>query len=139
MRPATTRSSSASPPGGGAGPTTSGARRCSWPRRRPTMSTATSSRSTAAGLPAETVVFGEILLRLSAPGSELLLQSGRLEVHVGGAEANVAVALAGLGHAVRMASVVPDNPLGRAALTFLRGQGVDCSAVSKRDARMGLY
>ena len=29
--------------------------------------------------------FGEILLRLGAPGRELLLQSGRLEVHVGGA------------------------------------------------------
>jgi len=90
-------------------------------------------------LPAETVVFGEILLRLSAPGSELLLQSGRLDVHVGGAEANVAVALAGLGHSVRMASVVPDNSLGRAAVGFLRGQGVDCSGVSQRDGRMGLY
>jgi 2-dehydro-3-deoxygluconokinase len=90
-------------------------------------------------LPAETVVFGEILLRLSAPGRELMLQSGRLDVHVGGAEANVAVALAGLGHAVRMASAVPDNPLGRAAVTFLRGQGVDCSGVSHREGRMGLY
>ena len=47
-------------------------------------------------MPADTVVFGEILLRLSAPGRELMLQSGRLDVHVGGAEANVAVALAGL-------------------------------------------
>lgn len=90
-------------------------------------------------MPAETVVFGEILLRLSAPGHELMLQSGRLQVHVGGAEANVAVALAGLGHEVRMASVVPDNPLGRAAVSFLRGQGVDCGGVSQREGRMGLY
>jgi 2-dehydro-3-deoxygluconokinase len=90
-------------------------------------------------LPADTVVFGEILLRLSAPGRELMLQSGRLEVHVGGAEANVAVALANLGQTVRMASAVPDNPLGRAALTFLRGQGVDCSGIAQRDGRMGLY
>ena len=37
--------------------------------------------------------FGELLLRLTAPGRELLLQSGRLDVHVGGAEANVAAAL----------------------------------------------
>ena len=68
-----------------------------------------------------------------------MLQSGRLDVHVGGAEANVAVALAGLGHAVRMASVVPDNPLGRAAVTFLRGQNVDCGGIAQRDGRMGLY
>lgn len=100
---------------------------------------ATSSRSTAAGLPADTVFFGELLLRLSAPGRELLLQSGRLDVHVGGAEANVAVGLACLGHSVRMASLVPDNALGRAATGFLRGQGVDCSGVGVRDGRMGLY
>lgn len=68
-----------------------------------------------------------------------MLQSGRLDVHVGGAEANVAVALANLGHRVRVASVVPDNPLGRAAITFLRGQGVDCGGVSHSDGRMGLY
>ena len=44
------------------------------------------------------VCFGELLLRLTAPGRELLLQTGRLDVHVGGAEANVAVGLARLGH-----------------------------------------
>ncbi|HEY6814054.1 MAG TPA: sugar kinase [Croceibacterium sp.] len=90
-------------------------------------------------MPADTVVFGEVLLRLSAPGRELMLQFGRLDVHVGGAEANVAVALAGLGHRVRMASAVSDNPLGRAAVTFLRGQGVDCSGIAQREGRMGLY
>jgi 2-dehydro-3-deoxygluconokinase len=90
-------------------------------------------------LPAETVVFGEILLRLSAPGRELMLQTGRLDVHVGGAEANVAVALACLGHEVRIVSAVPDDPLGRAAVTFLRGQGVDCGGISWREGRMGLY
>ncbi len=90
-------------------------------------------------MPAETVVFGEILLRLSAPGRELMLQSGRLDVHVGGAEANVAVALARLGHSVRMASVVPDNPLGEAAVAFLRGQGVDCGGIAQRGGRIGLY
>ena len=45
------------------------------------------------------VCFGELLLRLAAPGRERLLQSPRLEVQVGGAEANVAVALARFGHA----------------------------------------
>lgn len=83
--------------------------------------------------------FGELLLRMTAPGRELLMQTGRLDVHVGGAEANVAVGLANLGHATAMASVVPDNPLGRGAVTALRGQGVDCSRVAVRDGRMGLY
>ena len=44
------------------------------------------------------VCFGELLLRLGAPGRELLLQSPRLDVHIGGAEANVGVSLAHFGH-----------------------------------------
>src|SRR4051812_36105335 len=46
--------------------------------------------------------FGELLLRMTAPGRELLLQTGRLDVHVGGAEANVAIGLARLGHDTMM-------------------------------------
>jgi 2-dehydro-3-deoxygluconokinase len=85
------------------------------------------------------VCFGELLLRLSAPGRELLLQSGHLDVHVGGAEANVAVALAQLGHTAAMISRVPDNPLGRAAVEHLRRYGVDVSGVAAAPGRMGLY
>lgn len=87
----------------------------------------------------ELVAFGELLLRLSAPGRELLMQSHRLDVVVGGAEANVAVALACLGHATRMVSAVPANPLGRGAVAAIRAQGVDTSGVVERDGRMGLY
>jgi len=85
------------------------------------------------------VCFGELLLRLTAPGRELLLQSGRLDVHVGGAEANVAVGLARLGHAAAMVSRVPDNALGDAAAGHLRRYGVDASAVATGPGRMGLY
>lgn len=83
--------------------------------------------------------FGELLLRLTAPGRELLMQSGRFDVNVGGAEANVAVGLANLGHATACVSAVPDSPLGRGAVAGLRAQGVDCSRVITRDGRMGLY
>lgn len=85
------------------------------------------------------VAFGEVMLRFNAPDSELLLQSSRLDVTVGGAEANVAVALANLGHATRMVTAFPDNALGRAALVALRGQGVDCAQVRTLPGRMGLY
>lgn len=88
---------------------------------------------------ARTVCFGELLLRLAAPGSELLLQSPALNVHVGGAEANVAVGLACLGHDTAMVSAVPDNALGRGAVAAIRAQGVDCRAVQLRAGRMGLY
>lgn len=83
--------------------------------------------------------FGEILIRLAAPGRELLLQTPRLEAHIGGAEANVAVGLAMLGMRARMISVVADNPLGEAALGELRRRNVDAAAVGRAPGRMGLY
>src|SRR5690606_5816162 len=55
------------------------------------------------------VCFGEVLLRLSPPGAETLLQSPRLEARIGGAEANVGVSLARFGHPVRMVSFLPGN------------------------------
>ena len=83
--------------------------------------------------------FGELLLRLTAPGRELLMQTGRLDVHVGGAEANVAVGLSRLGHDVAMASCVPDNALGEAARGYLRRHGVNDAAIAVASGRMGLY
>lgn len=85
------------------------------------------------------LAFGEIMLRLSPPGRELLMQTPRLDVWVAGAEANVAVALAKLGHDVGFASALPDNDLGRAALTNVRGAGVDTRGIQFRGERMGLY
>lgn len=85
------------------------------------------------------VCFGELLLRLTAPGRELLLQTPQLDVAVGGAEANVAVGLACLGHDTAMVSRVPDNRLGEAAAGFLRRNNIDASAVASVEGRMGLY
>jgi 2-dehydro-3-deoxygluconokinase len=85
------------------------------------------------------VCFGEILLRLAAPGRELMLQTQRLDVTVAGAEANVAVALAHFGHDARVVSVLPDSVLGRAALGELRRHGVDTRGIVWGDGRMGLY
>jgi 2-dehydro-3-deoxygluconokinase len=86
-----------------------------------------------------TIFFGEVMLRLSPPNRELLLQSAKLDVWVAGAEANVATGLARLDHTTQMVTALPATPLGDAALHALRGQGVDVSAVQRRDGRMGLY
>ncbi|WP_386066180.1 sugar kinase [Tahibacter sp. UC22_41] len=83
--------------------------------------------------------FGELLLRLASPGRELLLQSPQLQVHVGGAEANVAIALAGFGHAAGCMGTVADNALGRAAVAELRRYGVDTTRLRFAPGRMGLY
>lgn len=89
--------------------------------------------------PGRVVAFGETMLRFSPPGRELLLQTPRLDVWVGGAEANVATALARLGHPVLMASAVPADPLGDAAVAALRSHGVDCAGILRAAGRMGIY
>jgi len=83
--------------------------------------------------------FGEIMLRLSPPGKELLFQTPRLEPFFGGGEANVAVSLAVLGHDARYVSAVPANDVGEAALRELRRWGVDTRSVLRRGRRLGLY
>lgn len=88
---------------------------------------------------AHIATFGEIMLRLSPPGRELLFQSPRLEAVFGGGEANVAVSLALLGHHSRWISVVPANPVGEAALGELRRYGVDVGAVVRAGRRLGIY
>lgn len=83
--------------------------------------------------------FGEVMLRLSPPGRELLLQTPSFQVNVGGAEANVATGLACLGHRVRMVSAVADNVLGAAVIGELRRRGVDTSTIASEPGRVGLY
>src|SRR5215472_11564324 len=53
------------------------------------------------------VTFGEIMLRLGAPGFERLLQSPTLAATFGGAEANVAVALSHWGEDAGFVTVLP--------------------------------
>lgn len=83
--------------------------------------------------------FGEMLLRLSAPGKGHLLQEARFDAHVGGAEANVAVALARIGHPSALVTTLPDDALGDAAIEVLRGAGVDISRIQRGSGRLGLY
>lgn len=85
------------------------------------------------------VCFGEMMLRMTAPGRELMLQKPNLDVYVAGAEANVGVALSNLGHRVKMVSCLPANALGEAALREVRRHGVDVSGIARTPGRMGLY
>jgi 2-dehydro-3-deoxygluconokinase len=85
------------------------------------------------------VCFGEVLLRISSPGKELLLQSSTFTAHIGGAEANVAVGLAKFGDPTAVVTVLPNNPLGQASAGEIRRHAVDTSRIVFRDGRMGLY
>jgi 2-dehydro-3-deoxygluconokinase len=89
---------------------------------------------------AEVVTFGEAMLRLSVPELGRLAQADRLDVRVGGAEPNVAVALARLGRRVAWIGAVPDNPLGRRVVDAVAAAGVDVAGVRLvPGGRVGLY
>ena len=85
------------------------------------------------------VAFGELLLRLKAPGAERLLQGPSLEASFGGAEFNVLALLSRLGIATEYASVLPANALGAAARAEIRRHDVGARHVAELDGRLGLY
>jgi 2-dehydro-3-deoxygluconokinase len=88
------------------------------------------------------ICFGEILMRLTPPASTRLAQATMLEVHFGGAEANVAASLAQFGTHAVLVSKVPQNPLGDASVRFFRSHSVDVRHVhrsTETDARLGVY
>ena len=84
------------------------------------------------------LTFGEIMLRLKAPGMERLLTNHYLEATFGGGEANVAVSLANYGMDVGFLTVLPDNPITDACVRELRGFGVEPRIVIG-NGRFGIY
>jgi 2-dehydro-3-deoxygluconokinase len=77
--------------------------------------------------------------RLSPPGQERLEQTNSLNIHIGGAESNLASALARLGKHVMWWSRLPENSLGRHVANMLRSQQVDVSGVRWSAGRLGTY
>ena len=85
------------------------------------------------------VTFGEIMLRLSPPGFERLLQSPALVATFGGGEANVAVSLAHFGIDSCYVTCLPAHAIGDAAARMLRAEGVHTDHVVRGGDRVGIY
>ncbi|MBV9761325.1 MAG: sugar kinase [Acidobacteriaceae bacterium] len=84
--------------------------------------------------------FGEVMLRLTPPLFERLLQSPHLIATFGGGEANVAVALAQFSTASRFITVLPEaNPVADALLGEMRRFGVETQHTARAPGRMGIY
>ncbi|MCS7185573.1 MAG: sugar kinase [Armatimonadetes bacterium] len=88
----------------------------------------------------QVVTLGEAMIRLTPVDHQRLETTPLLEVHIGGAELNVAVALAQLGVPVAWVSKLPNNPLGRRVVQEAQRFGVDTSQVVwTQEGRVGLY
>lgn len=84
------------------------------------------------------VTFGEIMLRLGAPGYLKLIQSNSLDVSFAGAEANVAVSLANYGIETDFITCLPNNPLAEHCIMDLRGHKVGVDHIQRCGDRMGI-
>jgi len=85
------------------------------------------------------VTFGEIMLRLAAHDRERFLQTPQFTATFGGAEANVAVALASFGLPASFVTLLPANAIADAAVAELRRFGVDTSQIVRAAGRLGVY
>ncbi|MFG2427286.1 sugar kinase [Streptomyces sp. NPDC048590] len=75
--------------------------------------------------PVDVLTFGETMLAAQLPGP--LTVGAQARTTLAGAESNVAIGLARLGHHAAWAGLVGDDEPGRLVLRTLRGEGVDIS------------
>lgn len=85
------------------------------------------------------VTLGEIMLRLSTPGQNRIVQSNSFDINYGGGEANVVVSLANYGDEAWFVSKVPEHEVGQAAINELRKYGVHTEFMERGGERLGIY
>lgn len=85
------------------------------------------------------VTMGEMMMRLTPPGYSRFEQANTFDVNFGGAEANVAAALAIWGDETFFVSKVPSHEIGQAAVNSLRALGAETCFVLRGGERLGIY
>ena len=85
------------------------------------------------------VTMGEIMVRMTRPGYERLMQGSTFEDYFGGSEANVAVSLATMGDEVDFVTRLPNSLMGVTCRNELRKYNVGTRNIVWGGDRMGLY
>jgi 2-dehydro-3-deoxygluconokinase len=83
--------------------------------------------------------FGELLLRVTPDADGEWLSNNQLPFYVGGAELNVATALALWNLPSKYFTALPDNGLSAQIIKDLQKKNIDTSPVFYGDGRLGLY
>jgi 2-dehydro-3-deoxygluconokinase len=83
--------------------------------------------------------FGELLLRICPDAGGQWLQDNQLPFYVGGAEANVATALAQWEVPSAYMTALPENFLSEQLTGYLRSRGIQTDAILYQGERLGLY
>jgi 2-dehydro-3-deoxygluconokinase len=85
------------------------------------------------------LTFGELLLRIAPDAGGKWLRDNSLSTYIGGAELNVATALALWGVPSRYLTALPDNGLSEHIITHLNNKHIDTSSIYYHGDRLGLY
>lgn len=85
------------------------------------------------------VTFGEIMLRMTRPNKERIVQGSAWKGFFGGSEANVAVSLAMFGDNVEYVTRLPNNKIGMACMNEIRKYNVGTDYIALGGDRLGLY
>jgi len=83
--------------------------------------------------------FGELLLRISPPATKNWLSQHQLQVYLGGAELNVAHALANWQMPVAYCTALPKNFISDDIINQLNNAKIDTSSIQRGGNRIGLY
>lgn len=83
--------------------------------------------------------FGELLLRLSPALNKEWIHTHSMIVHVGGAELNVAGALARWNVPSKYGTALPDHYLSKEIIESLQEKNIDTSAIHLSGSRIGTY
>lgn len=85
------------------------------------------------------VTMGEIMLRMTRPDYQRIIQGNKIDGFYGGSEANVAVSLAMMGDDVQYVTRLPNNMLGVACRNELRRYQVGTDHIIWGGSRVGKY
>lgn len=83
--------------------------------------------------------FGELLLRMSPLSNGEWITKNSIPTYVGGAELNVATALAKWGLPTKYFTALPDHSLSHELIDYLKKKNIDTSSINLSGNRIGLY
>jgi 2-dehydro-3-deoxygluconokinase len=83
--------------------------------------------------------FGELLLRMSPELDRRWIEDAHISVYIGGAELNVAAALARWNMPVKYSTALPGNYFSKEIIDALRLKNIDTSGIHFSGKRIGIY
>lgn len=83
--------------------------------------------------------FGEVMMRMTVPGYELLTQANTLRYSFSGTGVNIASAMIKLGYEGYLVTKLPDNPIGDAALSFLQKLSIKNNYITRGSKYLGMF